>query len=91
MKFLEMQKTDISLQKNDIRARFLAKREKVSSEEQKQKSKAVRQWISELPEFRNAHTVLLFFPFRGEADVFLFWRNSQKKHTGCLRFPKQKK
>ena len=83
-------KTDISLQKNDIRARFLAKREKVSSEETKQKKSCSTMDFRNF-EFRNAHTVLLFFFLFEEEKMFFSSGGIPKKHTGCLRFPKQKK
>lgn len=65
--------------KTSLRMQFLLQRETISEEDRKRKSEAIRKQISILPEFQSAKTILLFFPFRGEPDIFTLLHEFPKK------------
>lgn len=55
--------------KTEIRKQALASRDGLSSAERKIKSREIEAKLFSLPEFRNAHAVMLFASFRSEVDT----------------------
>lgn len=65
----EMNQTEISKMKETIRRFALAARAALTDEERREKSELIHHFVTELPEFQAARTVMLFLNFRDEVET----------------------
>jgi len=79
---------EIALLKERIRKEILERRKSLSPEEVEKASLKVVERIKELPSFKRAKTVMLYYPVRGEIDLRPLFEEVLKDPQKVLLLPK---